>query len=78
MVKGTLTLPQETGGSTLSLLPFTDKATVSIQGVKYPLVDRVLEKDNTLGISNIANGQVVIKVKEGYVLAIVNTLKHLF
>lgn len=77
MVNDTLVLPPEVVGCTLSLIPFTDNATVSIQGVKYPLVDQMLKKDSTLGISNIANGQVVITVKDGYVLAIVNSLKHL-
>ena len=66
------------GGSLLSLLPFTDKAIVSIDGVKYPLQNQELTKDNTLGVSNRGAGQVNIKVSKGYVMVIVNSLKHLF
>jgi len=78
MIKDALDLPQTIDKSILSLIPFTDKAVVSIKGVKYPLANQKLLKDNTLGISNRAEGKVSIRVSSGYILVIVNSLKHLF
>ena len=78
MIKDALDLPQAIDKSILSLIPFTDKAVVSIKGVKYPLANQKLLKDNTLGISNRAEGKVSIRVSSGYILVIVNSLKHLF
>ncbi len=78
MIKDALDLPQTIDKSILSLIPFTDKAVVSIKGVKYPLTNQKLLKDNTLGISNRAEGKVSIRVSSGYILVIVNSLKHLF
>lgn len=66
------------GKSTLSLVPYTDTAVVDITGVKYPLQNKLLSKDNTLGVSNYALGAVNVQVHSGYVLVIVNSLRHLF
>jgi len=78
MIKDALDLSQTIDKSILSLIPFTDRAIVSIKGVKYPLTNQKLLKDNTLGISNRAEGKVSIRVSSGYILVIVNSLKHLF
>lgn len=65
------------GRATLSLIPLGGEATVDITGVKYPLKDKVLKTDNTLGISNEARGEVSIRVSDGYALVIVNSLRHI-
>lgn len=59
-------------GQTLSLLPFGGNACISeTQGLKYPIVNRVLPIDDPYGISNIfALPKAVINIKSGWVLAI--------
>ncbi len=57
-------------GKYLSLIPFTDKAEgITIEGFKYNLSDGILNKDETLGISNeIIKEEGHIRIKSGYLL----------
>ncbi len=59
-------------GQTLSLQPFGgDACIVETQGLKYPIVNRVLPLDDPYGISNIfVLPRVLIKVQSGWILAI--------
>lgn len=60
-------------GTVLSVMACHDDATVSIAGVRYPLVAHRLESLSSLGLSNIAEEDVQrIDVHEGSIVVIVN------
>ena len=61
-------------GYTISMIPFTDYVFIDYtKGLNYPLNSVEISNTNTLGISNVAvDNNVVIKVRKGYLLVIVN------
>lgn len=44
-------------GDTVSLIPVDERATVSAQGLKYPLDDLVLKNSRPRGVSNVLEGE---------------------
>ncbi|MBQ9106984.1 MAG: thiamine diphosphokinase [Clostridia bacterium] len=60
-------------GRIFSVFSYSDKCTVSISGVHYPLTDSVLENSFPLGISNEIEAECAqITVKTGFLLVIQN------
>lgn len=64
-------------GKTVSLLPFTDVATVeSSFGLFYPLCNLTLTKSDTVGLSNVViENEFSFNVKNGLILLIINKTK---
>jgi len=57
----------------LSLFSFSEKSVISAKGLKYPLDNTSITKDNPLGISNeIVDSEAIIQVHDGVVLVIVS------
>lgn len=60
-------------GQTISLVPLSRAQGVTTKGLEYALDDAVLDAGSTLGLSNIALGNLVdVKVKQGKLLAFFN------
>ena len=61
-------------GKTISLLPlFGDVSGVTLQGFQYPLKDRTLHIDETLGISNELITDVgTVCLRSGYLMIVQN------
>lgn len=59
-------------GQELSILPVTETARVTTQGLYYPLKGEVLKQDSTRGISNVfSEEEAVVEVDEGIVMLVV-------
>jgi thiamine pyrophosphokinase len=57
-------------GMTISLIPFSDCAGITLAGFEYPLQNAVMNQGN-VGVSNVATeSQVMIEVKKGRMIAI--------
>jgi thiamine pyrophosphokinase len=56
--------------SRLSLIPFTDLAGLTLEGVKWPLAGRDVPLGSTLTLSNIALGPVRIELGSGHAIAV--------
>ena len=70
--KRTLSL-EGTAGKTFSIFPMESKATVSIQGAKYPLLQHTIYTGETIGVSNIAESDtVILTVHDGTVAVLIN------
>lgn len=60
-------------GRVFSVFSYSDKCTVSVSGVHYPLADSVLENSFPLGVSNEIEAECAqISVKTGFLLVIQN------
>lgn len=72
---GTLRLPPMKKGLRVSVFAWGEPARgVSLQGLKYPLMDASLDAFTPLGVSNEANGQAAeISVKSGVLLVFLQT-----
>jgi thiamine pyrophosphokinase len=57
-------------GVRLSIIPFADFSGLDLSGVKWPLVNRVVQLGETLTLSNVATGPVRISLQTGYGIAI--------
>lgn len=58
-------------GQTLSLLPMSEQAVVTTEGLYYPLNREVLYQDSPRGVSNVfLREEVVVQVWEGWVLVV--------
>lgn len=61
-------------GQELSIMPITEKARVTTEGLYYPLNGDVILKDSTRGISNVFLGEeAAVQVDEGIVMLILLT-----
>jgi len=71
LASGSLTV-RAAGYANVSLLPLTPKAVgITLEGFRYPLADAVLEMGQSLGISNVLEGQEGrITVRDGWLLVI--------
>lgn len=59
----------------MSILPITQTAVVSLSGVRYPVKQKIIRRNSTLGVSNeIINNKAVVVVHKGKVL-VIQTLK---
>ncbi len=54
--------------SIFSLIPMSKCVDVSISGSKYELKNKTLELSSTLTLSNLANGEIRVRFKSGYLL----------
>jgi thiamine pyrophosphokinase len=62
---------QASAGQVLSLIPLSEKAVVSTEGLFYPLKKGVIFQNSPRGISNVFTGErAVVEVHEGWVLAV--------
>jgi thiamine pyrophosphokinase len=57
-------------GSRFSVVPFTDLAGLDLDGVKWPLNNRSVPLGSSLTVSNIATGPVMVKLSQGFAVAI--------
>jgi len=53
-------------GTVVSLVPFADMEGVSVEGVKWPLLNRRVPLGSSLTLSNVATGPVRMSVDRGY------------
>lgn len=61
-------------GQELSLIPLSERAVVTTEGLYYPLDHHVLFQDSPRGISNVFTGEEAsVQVDEGFVLVVVLT-----
>lgn len=57
-------------GTVFSLLSVSERSRVDVAGADYPLVDTELPRGVGLGLSNVAHDRLVVDVREGLVLLI--------
>jgi thiamine pyrophosphokinase len=71
MLPGTKTI-KGTKGQELSLVPLSEKARVTSQGLYYELANLTLLQNSTRGISNVfKNNLAEVQVHEGKILVII-------
>jgi thiamine pyrophosphokinase len=57
-------------GTRLSLIALSPLSGLTLEGVRWPLTERVVPLGSTLTLSNVAHGAVAIRLESGYAIAL--------